>query len=62
MTKEVKDFNIDRDIAKDDKKMKNMLALGRQNRIKTAIQKYEDNRFMKIYLQEEIKTKIRIRL
>ena len=46
-------FNIDRDIAKDDKKMKNMLALGRQNRIKTAIQKYEDNRFMKIYLQEE---------
>ena len=46
-------FNIDRDVAKDDKKMKNMLALGRQNRIKTAIQKYEDNRFMKIYLQEE---------
>ena len=46
-------FNIDRDIAKDDKKMKNMLALGKQNRIKTAIQKYEDNRFMKIYLQEE---------
>ena len=33
--------------------MKNMLALGKQNRIKTAIQKYEDNRFMKIYLQEE---------
>lgn len=46
-------FNIDRDVAKDDKKMKNMLALGKQNRIKTAIQKYEDNRFMKIYLQEE---------
>lgn len=46
-------FNIDRDIGKDDKKMKNMISLGRQNRIKTAIQKFEDNRFMKIYLNEE---------
>ena len=46
-------FNIDRDIGKDDKKRNDMISLGRQNRIKTAIQKYEDNRFMKIYLKEE---------
>lgn len=46
-------FNIIKDISKEDKKLKNLLDLGRQNRIKTAIQKAENNIFMKNYLKEE---------
>ena len=33
--------------------MKHLTELGKQNRIKTALQKVENNRFMHIYLKEE---------
>ena len=46
-------FNLNRDIGKEDKKMKQMAELGKQNRIKTALQKVENNLFMKLYLKEE---------
>ena len=48
-------FTLNRDIGKDDKKMKQLLDLGKQNRIRTALQKVENNRFMKIFLKEEKK-------
>ena len=35
--------------------MKQLLDLGKQNRIRTALQKVENNRFMKIFLKEEKK-------
>ena len=48
-------FTLNRDIGKEDKKMKQLLDLGKQNRIRTALQKVENNRFMKIFLKEEKK-------
>ena len=46
-------FILNRDIGKEDKRIKYMTNLGRQNRIKTALQKVENNLFMKLYLQKE---------
>ena len=46
-------FNLNRDIGKDDKKMKQLNDMGKQNRIRTALQKVENNLFMKMYLKEE---------
>ena len=46
-------FTLNRDIGKEDKKMKQLLDLGKQNRIRTALQKVENNKFMKIFLKEE---------
>ena len=41
-------FNLDRDIGKDDKIRKEQTRIGRQNRIRTAIQKFEQNNYMMI--------------
>jgi len=46
-------FILDRDIGKEDKRIKFMTNLGKQNRIRTALQKVENNHFMKLYLKEE---------
>ena len=46
-------FILDRDIGKEDKRIKYMTNLGKQNRIRTALQKVENNHFMKLYLKEE---------
>lgn len=46
-------FNSDRDVGKDDKIIKEKKRLGRENRIKTAIQKYEQNNAIKEYLKNE---------
>ena len=46
-------FTLNRDIGKEDKKIKYMTNLGKQNRIRTALQKVENNLFMKLYLKEE---------
>ena len=46
-------FTLNRDIGKEDKKRKCLNDLGKQNRIRTALQKVEDNCFMKLYLKEE---------
>ena len=44
---------MNRDIGKDDKIKKNKIKLGRENRIKTAILKVEENNFIKQYLENE---------
>ena len=46
-------FNLDRDIGKDDKIKKEQIRIGRQNRIKTAIQKWEKNNYLKEFLKDE---------
>ena len=46
-------FNLDRDIGKDDKIKKEQARIGRQNRIRTAIQKFEQNNYMKEFLKDE---------
>ena len=46
-------FNSDRDVGKDDKIQKEKIRQGREKRIKTAIQKYEQNNFIKEYLRDE---------
>ena len=46
-------FNSDRDVGKDDKIKKEKIRLGRENRIKTAIQKYEEKNKIKEYLKDE---------
>ena len=46
-------FSLNRDIGKEDKKLRYLNNLGKQNRIRTALQKVEDNHFMKLYLKEE---------
>jgi hypothetical protein len=46
-------FNLDRDIGKDDKIRKEQTRIGRQNRIRTAIQKFEQNNYMKEFLKDE---------
>ena len=46
-------FNSDRDVGKDEKIQKEKIRQGREKRIKTAIQKYEQNNFIKEYLRDE---------
>ena len=46
-------FNIDRDVGKDDKNKKEQVRIGRQNRIKTALQKFEKYNYMKEFLKDE---------
>jgi hypothetical protein len=46
-------FNLNRDVGKDDKMKNEQIKIGRENRIKTAIQKYEQNNFIKEYLRDE---------
>jgi len=46
-------FNLDRDVAKDDKIKNEKIKIGRENRIKTAIQKFEENNYIKQFLKEE---------
>ena len=46
-------FNLDRDVGKDDKIKKEQIRLGRQNRIKTAMQKIEQSNYIKEYLKNE---------
>ena len=46
-------FNLDRDVGKEDKIKKEQIRLGRQNRIKTAIQKCEKNNYLKEFLKDE---------
>ena len=46
-------FNLDRDVGKEDKIKREQIRLGRQNRIKTAIQKYEQSNYIKEYLKNE---------
>jgi len=46
-------FNLDRDINKEDKQKRKLERIGRENRIKTARQKYENNNYMQMFLKEE---------
>ena len=46
-------FNLDRDVAKDDKIKNEKIKKGREYRIKTAIQKFEENNYIKQFLKEE---------
>ena len=46
-------FNIDRDVEKFDKIKKEQINLGRQKRIKTAMQKIEQNNYIKEFLKNE---------
>ena len=46
-------FNVDRDVNKEDKKKRNLDKIRKENRIKTAIQKYENNNYLKKFLGEE---------
>ena len=46
-------FNLNRDVGKDDKMKNEQIKIGRENRIKTAIQKYEENNYVKQFLKEE---------
>ena len=46
-------FNLDRDVAKDDKIKKEEIRIARQNRIKTARQKVEQNNYIKLFLKDE---------
>ena len=46
-------FNIDRNVARDDKIKNENIHLGRQNRIRTAVQKVEANKYLKEYLKDE---------
>ena len=46
-------FNLDRDVGKEDKIKKEQIRLGRENRIKTAIQKCEKNNYLKEFLKDE---------
>ena len=46
-------FNFDRDINKEDKQKKNIERIRRENRIRTAREKYENNNYMKMFLKEE---------
>ena len=50
---EIERFNLDRDVGKDDKRKNEQIKIGRQNRIKTAIQKFEENNCVKQFLKEE---------
>ena len=46
-------FNLNRDVAKDDKIKNEKIKKGREYRIKTAIQKFEENNYIKQFLKEE---------
>lgn len=46
-------FNLDRDVAKDDKIKNEQIRIARQNRIKTARQKVEQNNYIKLFLKDE---------
>ena len=46
-------FKLDRDIGKDDKIKNEKIKLGREKRIKTAIQKFEENNYIKQILKDE---------
>ena len=46
-------FNLDRDLNKEDKYKKNLQRIGRENRIRTAKQKYENNQYMQMFLREK---------
>ena len=46
-------FNLDRDVAKDDKIKIEQIRIARQNRIKTARQKVEQNNYIKLFLKDE---------
>ena len=46
-------FCLDRNVARDDKLKKERISTGRQKRIQTAIQKYEQNKYIKEMLQDE---------
>ena len=45
-------FKLDRDIGKDDKIKNEKIKLGREKRIKTAIQKFEENNYIKQILKK----------
>ena len=46
-------FNLNRDVGKDDKIKNEKVKIGRENRIRTAIQKFEENNYVKQFLKEE---------
>ena len=46
-------FNLNRDVAKDDKIKNEKIKKGREYRIKTSIQKFEENNYIKQFLKEE---------
>ena len=46
-------FSIDRDIGKEDKKKNELLKIKKENRIRTALQKYEDNNYLRMFLRNE---------
>ena len=46
-------FNLDRDVGKDDKNKTARVKMGRENRIRTAIQKFEESNYAKHFLKEE---------
>ena len=46
-------FNIDRDIGKEDKRKSDLLKIKKENRIRTALQKYEDNNYLRMFLRNE---------
>jgi len=46
-------FNLDRDVCKDDKIKSARVKMGRENRIRTAIQKFEESNYAKQFLKEE---------
>ena len=46
-------FIIDRNVARDDKIKNEKIHLGRQNRIRTAVQKVEANKYLAQYLKDE---------
>ena len=46
-------FILDRDINKEDKHKKNLQRIGRENRIRTAKQKFENNQYMQMFLREK---------
>ena len=46
-------FNLDRNVGKDDKNKTARVKMGRENRIRTAIQKFEESNLAKQFLKEE---------
>ena len=46
-------FIIDRDINQEDKRKKNLNKIRKENRIRTALNKYESNSYLKMFLEEE---------
>jgi len=46
-------FTIDRDINKEDRRKRNFDKIRRENRVRTAMQKFENNNYLKMFLKEE---------